>query len=171
MNNIKNKTTDNLDEVKTIQDELVNRGDSKYIKPSLPIDTKLKKIRLTRSMAICLVFVYKHYRYTPDVNDTDYFPKKILMQYLIDFPSITRNFHKLKYWDLITQMPTSPTEVIYKKGWYGITENGIAFIQQEIGLPKYAFVYNNFAYEHQTIPYYMITDLIGEEELKELLIP
>jgi hypothetical protein len=171
MNNIENKTTDNLDEVKTIQDELVNRGDSKYIKPSLPIDTKLKKIRLTRSMAICLVFVYKHYRYTPDVNDTDYFPKKILMQYLIDFPSITRNFHKLKYWDLITQMPTSPTEVIYKKGWYGITENGIAFIQQEIGLPKYAFVYNNFAYEHQTIPYYMITDLIGEEELKELLIP
>jgi hypothetical protein len=171
MNNIENKTTDNLDEVKTIQDELVNRGDSKYIKPSLPIDTKLKKIQLTRSMAICLVFVYKHYRYTPDVNDTDYFPKKILMQYLIDFPSITRNFHKLKYWDLITQMPTSPTEVIYKKGWYGITENGIAFIQQEIGLPKYAFVYNDFAYEHQTNPYYMITDLIGEEELKELLIP
>lgn len=173
MNNIEieNKETDNLDEVKSIQDELVNRGDSKYIKPSLPSDAKLKKMQLTRSMAICLVFVYKHYRYTPDVKDTDYFPKKILMQYLIDFPYITRQFHKLKHWDLITPMPTSPTEIIYKKGWYGITENGIAFIQQEIGLPKYAFVYNNFAYEHQTIPYYMITDLIDEEELQELLNP
>lgn len=169
--NATKQTLNNLDELKSIQDELVNRGGSKYVKPSLPIDAKFHKTKLTRAMAICLVFVYKHYRYTPNVNHTDYFHKSTLMQYLNDFPNITRNFHKLKYWDLIQPMPTSPTEIIYKKGWYGITENGIAFIQQEIGLPKYAFVYNNFAYEHQTIPYYMITDLIGEEELQELLIP
>ena len=77
----------------------------------------------------------------------------------------------LKYWDLICPMPTSPTEVIYRKGWYGITDNGVAFIQKEIGLPKYAFVWNDFAYEHQTNPYLMITDLIAEDELDELLKP
>ena len=66
-------------------------------------------------------------------------------------------------------MPTSSTEVKYKKGWYGITDNGMKFIQKEIGLPKYAFVYNKQAHEHQTNPYYMITDLIETEDLTELL--
>ena len=67
-------------------------------------------------------------------------------------------------------MPTSPTEVKYKKGWYGITENGISFVQQEIALPKYAFVYNDFAYEHNPIPL-MITDLLSKAELEDLLKP
>jgi len=67
-------------------------------------------------------------------------------------------------------MPTSPNEVKYKKGWYGITENGLAFIQQEIAMPKYAYVYKDFAYEHKTIPV-MITDLITHEDLEELLKP
>lgn len=162
---------DDINELKSIQAELLNRNDSNYVIKELPKDAKLKKIQLTRKMALCLVFVYKHYRYSENVLETDYFPKKVLLQYLIDFPNITSSFDKLKYWDLIQPMPTSPTEVIYKKGWYGITENGIKFVQQEIGLPKYAFVYNNLAYEHQTIPYYMITDLIEENELQELLIP
>ena len=166
-----NKQIENIKELTKIQDELVNRADSKYLKTKLPEGAKLKKTKLTTSMAICLIFVYKHYRYTPDVEITDYFPKHILLQYLRDMKNLTRSFHKLKYWDLIQPMPTSPTEVIYKKGWYGITENGIAFVQREIGLPKYAFVYNDFAYEHQTNPYYMITDLIDDEIIDELLIP
>ena len=66
-------------------------------------------------------------------------------------------------------MPISSSEVKYKRGWYCITENGMKFIQKEIGLPKYAFVYNKKAYEHQTNPYYMITDLIENEDLTELL--
>jgi hypothetical protein len=161
----------NADELKSFQNELASRNDTNYIKTELPQDAKLKKIELTRNMAICLVFVYKHYRYSENVLETDYFDKKTLLQYLKDFPNITRNFHKLKHWDLIQPMPTSQTEVIYKKGWYGITENAIKFVQQEIGLPKCAFVWNDFAYEHQTNPYYLITDLIEEELLNELLIP
>jgi hypothetical protein len=164
-------TTNDINELKNIQQELINRGDGKYIRQPKPQDVKYTRKELTKDMAICLVFVYKHYRYSENTELTDYFPKKILLQYLKSYPNITRNFHKLKYWDLITPMPTSPTEVIYKKGWYGITENGIAFIQQEIGLPKYAFVWNDFAYEHQTNPYVMITDLIQEDELDELLKP
>ena len=116
----------------------------------------------------CLIFTYKHDKYS-DVLITDYYPRKTLLQYLEKFPHITRNFPHLKYWDCINQMPTSPTEIIYKKGWYGITENGIAFIQKEIGLPKYALVHNDFAYEHTTNPYVMITDFFSDEELEELL--
>jgi hypothetical protein len=167
----KEATINDLSELKTIQDELINRGDGKYIRQPKPYDAKYTRKEITRDMAICLVFMYKHYRYSEDVKVTDYFPKKVLLQYLKSYRNITRNFHKLKYWDLITPMPTSPTEVIYKRGWYGITDNGIAFIQKEIGMPKYAFVWNDFAYEHQTNPYVMITDLIADDELDELIKP
>jgi 6-pyruvoyl-tetrahydropterin synthase len=173
-NNIKQEqggVISDYNELASIQEELINRGDGKYIRPEKPNDAKYTRRELTRDMAICLVFVYKHFRYTEGVNQTDYFPKRILLQYLSQFPNITRNFHRLKYWDLICQMPTSPTEVIYKKGWYGLTEHGIGFIQKEIGMPKYAFIWNDFAYEHQTNPYVMITDLIKEDELEELLKP
>ena len=66
-------------------------------------------------------------------------------------------------------MPTSPNEVIYKKGWYGLSENGIAFIQKEIGMPKYALIHNDFAYEHTTNPYVMVSDFYTEQEQEELL--
>lgn len=165
------KVITNKEDLSNVQQELINRGDGKYTKTEKPKDAKYTRRELTRNLAICLLFVYKHYRYSDDVKITDYFPKRILLQYLKDFPNITKNFNRLKYWDLIQPMPTSPTEIIYKKGWYGITENGLAFIQQEVGLPKYAFVYNDFAYEHQTNPYLMITDLIKEDELIELLKP
>ena len=39
-------------------------------------------------------------------------------------------------------MPTHPTKVIYKDGYFGITENGIKFAQREIGVPKTAYSYN-----------------------------
>lgn len=178
MNNNNNNNTDNnnildVEEIKTIQQELINRGDGKYIKVDKPKDDKLIIRReLTLDLAICLVYVYKHYRYSElNVKITDYFPKKILLQYLSEHTQITRNFKRLKYWDLITPMPISPTEIKYKKGWYGITENGIAFVQKEIGLPKYAFVYNDYAFEHQTNPYVMITDLIKEDDLELILKP
>lgn len=164
-------TISDISELKDIQEELINRGDGKYVRQDKPYDAKYTRRTITKDMAICLVFIYKHFRYAEGVKSTDYFPKRILLQYLKEYPNITRNFHRLKYWDLICPMPTSPTEVIYKKGWYGLTENGIGFIQKEIGLPKYAFVWNDFAYEHQTNPYVMITDLIDEDELEELLKP
>ena len=164
-------TISDINELKDIQEELINRGDGKYVRQDKPYDAKYTRRTITKDMAICLVFIYKHFRYAEGVKSTDYFPKRILLQYLKEYPNITRNFHRLKYWDLICPMPTSPTEIIYKKGWYGLTENGIGFIQKEIGLPKYAFVWNDFAYEHQTNPYLMITDLINEDELEELLKP
>lgn len=156
-------------ELNEIQNELVNKSEGKFIKPSKPKEAKYIKKSLTKNLITCLIFTYKHYKYS-ESKLTDYYPRKTLLQYINNFPNITRNFHHLKYWDLIQQMPISPNEVIYKKGWYGITENGIAFIQQEIGLPKYAFVYNDFAYEHKPTPI-MITDLFTQEELEALLKP
>ena len=155
-------------EFNKIQEELVEKTNGKFFKSIKPSNAIFKRKSLTKNLVSCLLFVYKHYKYT-DSKTTDYFPKKILLQYLIDHPHITRNFHHLKYWDLIHQMPISPNEVIYKKGWYGITENGIAFIQKEIGIPKYALIHNDFAYEHTTNPYVMVSDFYTEVEQQELL--
>jgi hypothetical protein len=168
--NKKESVINNENDLLEIQDKLISRGGGAYYKKEKPQNkSEYTKRELTRNLAICLVFIYKHYRHSENVLITDYFPKKIFTQYLKDFPNITKHFNRLKYWDLIAPMPTSPTVVKYKKGWYGITENGIAFIQQELGMPKYAFIYDDFAYEHQTNPYVMITDLINKNDLKELL--
>ena len=162
-------TISNADDLHSLQSKLINAKDSNYIKFQLPVNAKFTKRRLTRKMCLCLVFIYKHYKYGENVKETDYFPKKVLLQYLINFPQITKSFNDLIYWDLIAPMPISSSEVKYKRGWYCITDNGMKFIQKEIGLPKYAFVYNKQAHEHQTNPYYMITDLIETEDLTELL--
>ena len=62
-------------------------------------------------------------------------------------------------------MPTHPTKIIYKKGYWGLTENGVAFCQKEIAMPKYALVYNDFPYEHITSSYVMIDEILKDENL------
>ena len=47
MNELQNKQIDDINELKSIQGELVNRDDSQYMKTELPIDAKLKKIMKT----------------------------------------------------------------------------------------------------------------------------
>ena len=110
------KIVKDIKEFNTIQDELVEKSKGKFFKKPKPLNKKYVRKTLTRNLALNLIFVYKHYKYTV-CELTDYFPKKVLLQYLKDFPNITRNFHHLKYWDLIQPMPTSPNDVIYKKGW------------------------------------------------------
>ena len=75
-------TISNADELHSLQSDLINAKDSNYIKFELPINAKFTKRRLTRKMCLCLVFIYKHYRYGENVCETDYFPKKVLLQYL-----------------------------------------------------------------------------------------
>ena len=137
------------------QNTLIEKSKDKLFRNELPKGAVLKKKTLNLRLAINLIYVYK---------------KQNLLIHLKNSPKVTRVFHHLKYWDLICQMPTSPNEVIYKKGYYGITDNGIKFIQKEIALPKFAYVYNDFAYSHKPVPV-MITDLISESDLKELLKP
>jgi len=151
------------------QNKIISESKDKLSRNELPENAILKKKQLTIRLAICLVYVYKYYKYA-GVELTDYVKKNDLLIHLKKYKKTTRFFHHLKYWDLICQKPTSPTEVIYQKGYYGITENGIKFVQQEIALPKFAYIYNDFAYSHKPTPV-MITDLIPQEDLDELLKP
>lgn len=164
--------TEDINEVKTLQNQIKNDG--AYVKKKLPKGAKLKRIEFTSDMAKCLVMIYRYYCFHPKAEFGHYYPNKELFAELKQnvgedlMKKITRTFRQLKYWDCIVPMPTSPDEIIYKKGWWGITENGVKFVQKEIGLPKYAEIYEDFPYNHITIPL-MITDLIEADELKELL--
>jgi hypothetical protein len=164
--------TEDIQDVLSVQNKL--KEHKSFITPKLPKDAKLKRLTLTKDLAYCLVFVYRYYAFHPKAEFGQYYRKEDLFAELKQnvgkelADKITRSYRRLKHWDLLVPMPISSTQVIYKKGWWGITEFGAKFIQKDIGLPKYAEVYNDFVYNHITKPV-MITDLIPQEELTELL--
>lgn len=170
------KTPEEIKEdLKGVQDKLISAEGSPYLKPKKPEGAKLIRKTLTPKLCISLLWIYKYYRHHENAAEGKYFTRKDFFSDLLsnkEHKNLVSNYTNLKYWDLLMQMPLSPTEVIYKKGYYGITENGIAFVQREIALPKYALVYKNFAYEHQTIPV-RIDEILEEAgyDYNELILP
>ena len=168
-------TTHDVKDIKKYQEAVQGFNSNKFVKLAPKESVKLIRRELTRDLSVCLTFAYRYYKYHPNAEVGQYYSKQDLFAELKQnvgeelCNKITRNYTRLKYWDLLVPMPTSPTEVIYKKGWWGITENGIKFIQKEIGLPKYAEVYEDFAYNHIVEKSVMITDLIDDVELEEFL--
>ena len=156
------------EELQSLQKSIVKNSDDKiqYFIPSP--DSKITKKYLTKKMVSCLIFVYRHYKYS-GCDIRDYFSKKDLLKDIRHDKNLISDFRHLKYWDLICQMPTSPNEIIYKKGWYGITNTAIRFIQAEIGLPKISYIAEKRVFKHQTIPYVMISDYFTEKQLELLL--
>ena len=166
-------TKDISKDLKGMHDMLYS--DDEQLKPDLPKGAKLKKLTLTPNLCISLIWIYKYYRHNENAEEGQYYTKQdFFSEILIDgeHKNIVRNFTNLCHWDLITKMPLHPTKIIYKKGYYGLTENGIAFVQKEVAMCKHALVYNNFAYEHNTIPV-MINDVLQEAgyDYNELILP
>lgn len=166
-------TKDIGSDLKQVQGALYS--DKENLQPKLPKGAKLKKLTLTPNLCISLIWIYKYYRHNENAQEGQYFTRKDFFSDLISdktHKNKIRNFRSLHYWDLITKMPLHPTKIIYKKGYYGLTENGIAFVQQEIAMCKHALVYNDFAYEHETTPV-MIKDVLEEAgyDYNELLLP
>ncbi len=160
--------TENLrDKLRQEQDKLINAENSPYKRPKPPKGVKLRKTSLTANMCISLLWIYKFYRYNENAVLGQYYSRKDFFGDLMEAneESIISNYTHLKYWGLIEPMPTSPTEIKYKKGYWGITENGIGFCQKEIAMPKYALVYKDFPYEHITNSYVMIDELLKEHNL------
>lgn len=151
-----------LDELKQVQDKLISENPEKYTKGS---QTGVKKkLVLNVNLCISLLWVYKYYRYCESANKNDYYTKKDFFFDIIgtDYEYIIKNYTQLRHWDLLAPMPTHPTEIKYKKGWWGITEFGIKFCQREIAMPKYAIVQDGMAVGHITKPV-MIDELLEKK--------
>ena len=146
-------------ELKQVQDKLISENPEKYTKGSQT--GKKKKIALTTNLCISLIWVYKYYRHFEFAKKTEYYTKKDFFFDLIgtDNEYIIKNYTQLKYWDLLAPMPTHPTEIKHKKGWWGITELAIKFCQREVAMPKYAIVQDGVAVGHITKPV-MIDELL-----------
>ena len=174
LNNGKNKDTEfkgipflnnDREDLNKSQEKLINQEGSKQSKPKLPTGEKLSKRELTPDLCIALIYIYKFYRHNENAVLGQYYTRKDFFADLIgvkEYNNIVNNYTKLKWWGLIEPMPTHPTKVIYKKGWWTITENAIGFVQRELGMPKYALIHNDHAYEHITNDYVMIEDALKE---------
>lgn len=134
---------------------------------------KLYSRTITAEMCVALILIYKYYRHHPNAKTNEYYTKDDFFADILtdkDAKYIINDFTKLKYWDLIAPMPTHPTKIIHKKGYWGITDNGVKFVQREVAMPKYALVYNDMVDSHITKPV-MIDDILEEAgfDYEELL--
>jgi ribosomal protein L34E len=103
----------------------------------------LNTLELNLQMCISLIEIVKFYRHNPDADESKYYTKEDFFAGNIEeYGELFENFELLHHWDLLSRMPTRPDKVVYKDGWYGITENGIKFVQREIGVPKTCYAYN-----------------------------
>ena len=102
--------------------------------------------RLNAQLCISLIEVLKYYRYSPDVETTDFFNVNELFK---QNPILKVDFPKLQYWDLVeAQGVVKGQKFIKKSAMYRISENGIKFAQREVGVPLVAIVYNNIVQGH-----------------------
>ena len=162
------------EELKEVQSELIQRNPEKYVKHKK--GDRVYKMKLTPAMCVSLLWIYKFYRHNENADTDKYYTKEDFFPDLIgdkEFNHLIKDYTKLKHWYLITPMPTHPDKVIYKKGYWGITDNGIKFCQREVAMPKYALVSNGFAHSHITTPPQMIEDILTEAgaDYNELIKP
>lgn len=114
---------------------------------------QLYKRTLTAEMGVCLLYMLKFFRHSEKAEELQYYTKQDFFSEVINDKNLKHilfDFTKLKYWDLIAPMPTNPDKVMYKKGYWTLTENGIKFAQREIGIPKYAYIYNDQVDSHSS---------------------
>ena len=136
---------------------------------------KLYRRTITYDMAICILYMLKFYRYSEKAEDYQYYTKEDFFSELISSGNeyVLGNFTKLKYWDIIAPMPTGKKvngKIVHKKGYFSLTENGVKFAQREIGLPKYAFVYNDQVNHHSTNDFiYSIDDILTSEIYESIM--
>jgi hypothetical protein len=159
---IKAKEQDNASDLKKAQDVLIEKHPEKYFKhKGVGIE---RKLLLSGNLCIALLWIYKFYRHNEFADKEKYYTKNEFFFDTLgtsDYEKIFSKYTQLKHWDLIAPMPTHPTEVKYKKGYWGITEFGIKFCQREVAMPKYAIVQNDIATKHITNPI-MIDDALKE---------
>lgn len=106
-------------------------------------ELSLKKHELDWKKALCLVEIVKFFRHSPEAQEGQYYTKDHFFgKDQGEYAEIFKDWEDLYLYDLINRMPTHPTKIVYKDGWFGLTDNGTKFVQREVGVPKTAYTYN-----------------------------
>lgn len=109
---------------------------------------KLYKRTLSPVMCLALINIYKFYKHNENADIDEFYTKD---DFFFDSETwMYADFQKLYYFDCIAPKFTSTKDVKRKKGYWQITDIGIKFVQREIGLPNFCYVFNNEVEEHST---------------------
>jgi hypothetical protein len=127
--------------------------------------------KLSAKLCLALIHVAKWYRY--DESQPDELTFFNIDDMFRHNPQFKVDFQKLLYWDLIehkgrieTKGKKNPKEVfIVTPKMYRISENGIKFVQREIGIPITAIVYNGVVESHILFPVKTIDEILTEAEI------
>jgi hypothetical protein len=127
--------------------------------------------KLSAKLCLALIHVAKWYRY--DESQPDELTFFNIDDMFLHNPQFKVDFQKLLYWDLIehkgrieTKGKKNPKEVfIVTPKMYRISENGIKFVQREIGIPITAIVYNGVVESHILFPVKTIDEILTEANI------
>lgn len=128
-------------------------------------EAKIVTHTLDWKKALSLIEIYKYFRHSPDAKESEYYSTEHYFgEDQGEYAEIFADYQSLHFWDLIARMPTRPDIVVYKDGWNTITENGIKFVQREVGVPKTAYSYNGEIDGYES-DFTTIEDLLKEVDL------
>ena len=159
-----NETDKTSKEAKRIKDT-VTKDKSTYCN-CCGKEAKLVTHTLDLKKCISLIEIVKYYRHHPNAEESKYYSKEDFFEgNLEEYKELFEDYGNLHFWDLLSRMPTRPDKVVYKDGWYGITENGIKFTQREIGVPKTVYTYNGETESFES-DFATIEEIVNEAGLK-----
>lgn len=95
-------------------------------------DVKLYKRRIYKSMAICLIKLYK---LTVQGNTNFYF-------HVSEFDATGGDFAKLSYWGLIKEKINQPGQKGRTSGYWLITNLGTAYVKNLVGVERFAKIFD-----------------------------
>jgi len=117
--------------------------------------TKAYKRKITSTMAYGLI------KLNQAVNGEFHLEDKLKE---LDILKIVRSdFPKLRYWGLIRQLEGKRDDGSSRNGHYEITSLGRKFVNNEVSLPKYVFVYDNSPYKRTHDQQVKITQCMGSK--------
>lgn len=123
--------------IQDLRDEVVKKAKSGgCICPVCDQTVKVYKRKLTSSMAIALIEIYKY-------NKKEYMHVESLLKKL-DLPaSIRGDFPKLRFWGLIKPQRWDREDGSNRNGYYKITDRGIYFVEGKSNEPSHVSIFNN----------------------------
>jgi hypothetical protein len=104
---------------------------------------KVYRRKITSTMALGLVQVHKYFENYPDgwLHVRSFLSDRRSTASLIALGG--GEFGKLVHWSLVEAMPGDRSDGAKHNGFYRITEKGHLFVQGEITVPRYVYIYDS----------------------------
>jgi hypothetical protein len=119
---------------------------------------------MTGAMATALIQIYRHFFLRRWKEGWLHVPKHLAAQKWLP-ASVRASWHggdwsKLRHWGLIESKPDERADGSTRVGFYRITDLGRQFVEREVKVPKYAYIYAQ-TFMGLDLPYITIDEALG----------